>query len=59
MKHLKQLKKVIHFCYVVKLYSTSLGGLAFIVLGAFLIIRANKNKEDEEKKKQWEEGTDS
>jgi hypothetical protein len=35
----------------------SFGSVAFIVLGAFLISRANKNKEDEEKKKKWESGS--
>ncbi len=37
-------------------HSTSFGGIAFIVLGAFLISRANKKKEEEEKKKEWIEG---
>ncbi len=36
-------------------HSTSFGGLAFVVLGAFLISRANKKKEEEEKKRQWAE----
>jgi len=31
-------------------------GVTFIVLGAFLISRANKKKEEAEKKKQWEQG---
>ena len=31
-------------------------GLSFIVLGLFLISRANKNKEEAEKKKKWVEG---
>ena len=35
-------------------HKTSFGGVAFIVIGAFLISRANKKKEEEEKKKQWE-----
>lgn len=35
-------------------HRTSFGGIAFIVLGAFLISRANKKKEDEENKKRWE-----
>jgi len=30
--------------------------IAIIVLGAFLISRANKKKEEEEKKKEWIEG---
>ncbi|GAA4017394.1 hypothetical protein GCM10022408_33700 [Hymenobacter fastidiosus] len=32
-------------------------GVTFIVLGAFLISRANKKKEEADKKKQWEQGT--
>jgi len=32
------------------------GAFAFIVLGIFLISRANKKKEEVEKKKKWEEG---
>ena len=36
--------------------STSFGGLAFIVLGAFLLSRANKKKEGEENKRKWSEG---
>lgn len=35
-------------------HQTSFGGLAFIVIGAFLLSRANKKKEEEEKKKEWE-----
>jgi uncharacterized membrane protein len=35
---------------------SSLAGLTFVVLGAFLISRANKKKREEEKKKQWEQG---
>jgi uncharacterized membrane protein YbaN (DUF454 family) len=31
-------------------------GVAFIVLGAFLMSRANKKKEEADKKKQWEQG---
>jgi len=31
-------------------------GVTFIVLGAFLISRANKKKEAEMKKKQWKDG---
>lgn len=37
-------------------HSTSFGGIAFVVLGAFLISRANKKKEEAEKKKEWVEG---
>lgn len=37
-------------------HSTSFGGLAFVVLGAFLLSRANKKKEEEEKKRKWAEG---
>ncbi|MEQ8324036.1 MAG: hypothetical protein RID18_16285 [Cytophagales bacterium] len=33
------------------------GGLAFGVLGIFLISRANKKKEEEDKKKEWEKGS--
>ncbi|KGN89303.1 hypothetical protein [Porphyromonas gulae] len=32
------------------------GALAFVVLGAFLISRDKKKKEEAEAKKQWEEG---
>ena len=32
---------------------TSFVGISFVVLGAFLISRANKKKEEEEKKNQW------
>jgi uncharacterized membrane protein HdeD (DUF308 family) len=38
-------------------HNASFGGLAFVILGAFLISRANKKKEEEEKKKQWESGS--
>lgn len=31
-------------------------GLTFVVLGLFLISRANKKKNEEEKKKEWENG---
>jgi hypothetical protein len=31
-------------------------GVTFIVLGAFLISRANKNKEEADNKKEWEQG---
>lgn len=37
-------------------HQTSFAGLTFVVLGAFLISRANSKKEEEEKKKQWEKG---
>ena len=33
-----------------------IGGLTFVVLGAFLLNRANKKKEEEEKKRKWAEG---
>lgn len=36
-------------------HNTSFGGLAFVVLGAFLMSRANKKKEEEANKKQWEQ----
>jgi len=31
-------------------------GLTFVVIGGFLMYRANQKKEEAEKKKQWEEG---
>jgi hypothetical protein len=34
-------------------------GLGLVVLGAFVISRANMRKEEAEKKKKWEEGSDS
>ncbi len=34
----------------------NLAGLTFVVLGGFLIYRANQKKEEAEKKKQWEQG---
>lgn len=34
----------------------NLTGLTLVVLGGFLIYRANQKREDEEKKKQWEAG---
>lgn len=37
-------------------YSFSFTGLAFAVLGAYLISRANKKKEEEKKKNRWAEG---
>ncbi|MFW6272983.1 MAG: hypothetical protein ACOC2U_04295 [bacterium] len=36
--------------------SVSFGGIGFIVLGAFLISRANKKKKEEQKKKEWLDG---
>lgn len=36
--------------------SGSFYGLGFVALGAFLIYRANKNKEDEDNKKNWDNG---
>jgi hypothetical protein len=36
--------------------STLGGALIWGVIGAFLISRANKKKEDAERKKQWEKG---
>ncbi len=35
-------------------HNVSFIGLGFIVLGAFLLSRANKKKEELEKKKKWE-----
>lgn len=37
-------------------YDTSFSGIGFVVLGAFLINRANKKKEEAKKKKEWIEG---
>lgn len=37
-------------------HNTSFGGLAFVVLGAFLISRGNKKKEEEKKKQEWVDG---
>lgn len=37
-------------------HDPNFAGLTFVVLGAFLIYRANQKKEEEEKKKQWTEG---
>ncbi len=34
---------------------TKFEGLALIVLGAFLISRANKKKQEDDRKKQWED----
>ena len=34
----------------------NLAGLTFVVLGAYLIYRANQKKEDAERKKRWEDG---
>lgn len=36
--------------------TTSFGGVVFIVLGAFLVSRANKKKEERENKEKWEKG---
>jgi hypothetical protein len=38
-------------------HQPNFAGVTFIVLGAFLISRANKNKEEADKKKQWEQGS--
>ncbi len=38
-------------------HNTSFTGLAFAVLGAFLISRANKRKKEAEKKKEWNNGS--
>lgn len=37
-------------------HSASFGGIAFVVLGAFLISRGNKKKEEEKKKQEWIDG---
>lgn len=34
----------------------NLAGLTIVVIGGYLIYRANQKKEEAEKKKQWEEG---
>lgn len=38
-------------------HRASFAGLGFVVLGAFLISRADKKKEEEENKKKWEDGS--
>lgn len=38
---------------------SNFSGLALIVLGAYLISRANANKEEEERKKKWGNGDSS
>ncbi|MFN1834794.1 hypothetical protein AB2B38_005985 [Balneola sp. MJW-20] len=38
---------------------TTLSGLAFVVLGAFLISRANKKKEEEAAKSEWENNSNA
>lgn len=37
-------------------HQPNFAGVTFIVIGAFLISRANKKKEEAEKKRQWEQG---
>jgi hypothetical protein len=37
-------------------YQVNFSGVALLVLGAFLISRANRKKEEAEKKRKWEEG---
>ena len=37
-------------------HQPNFAGVTFIFLGAFLISRANKKKEEADKKKQWEQG---
>ena len=39
-------------------YRASFGGITFLVLGAFLISRAEKKKEEEAKKKMWNQDSD-
>jgi len=34
----------------------NLAGLTFVVIGGFLIFRANQKKEEAEKRRQWSEG---
>lgn len=36
--------------------TTSFGGLSFVVLGAFLVSRANKKKKEQEEKENWKKG---
>jgi hypothetical protein len=38
--------------------SISFAGIGWIVLGSFLIYRANQKKEDNQKIKEWSENTD-
>lgn len=38
-------------------YQPNFSGVTFIVLGAFLISRANSKKEETEKKRQWNQST--
>ena len=40
---------------IVNGHQASFGGVAFLVLGAFLLSRANKKKEEEDKKRKWEQ----
>jgi hypothetical protein len=35
--------------------NTSFAGIGFIVLGAYLLSRADKKKEEEEQKRKWEQ----
>ncbi len=37
-------------------HNTSLGGLAFVALGGYLVSRAIKKQREEEEKKKWERG---
>lgn len=37
-------------------YQTNFSGLGLLVLGAFLMSRANKKKEEAKKKQKWEDG---
>ncbi|MBN1182366.1 MAG: hypothetical protein JXB49_08780 [Bacteroidales bacterium] len=37
-------------------HEASFAGLVFVILGAFLISRANRKKTEEDNKKQWESG---
>jgi len=38
-------------------HTPNFSGLTFVVLGAFLISRANKKKQEQEDKSRWENGT--
>ena len=37
-------------------HNASFAGLTFVVLGIFLIVRANKKAEEESQRRNWEEG---
>jgi hypothetical protein len=37
-------------------HEANLNGLAFVALGGYLVYRANQKKEEEDKKRNWENG---